>query len=306
MIFLIGCSVIIFVTVVAIARSKKSLKTILVEAKYEIMYNFIGSRAMVQDFVMKCKNRTELPLKCGKVALITGGTRGIGLEVIKMLLKCDIHVIIGCRNTQQGELLLDTFRKEGITTGNTDVLKLDISVMESVRDFAMAVREKYPQIHYLINNAGIMFGPYIETRDGYESQFSTNYLGHFLLTHSLLPQLKAAGKLKEMARIVNVSSCAHVVGEINFADINNRQKYIAGQAYAQSKLAQVLFTNYLERQFRKEGACVQIHSVHPGIVNTELFNGTQLKNVFPGPQLCFSRAQNREPSPLFMLVFLPA
>ncbi|KAJ8927134.1 hypothetical protein NQ314_020407 [Rhamnusium bicolor] len=152
---------------------------------------------------MKRKNKTVLSSKSGKVAVITGGTRGIGLEVIKMLLKCDITVVIGCRNTAQGEILLNILKNENITKGKIEVLKLDISIMDSVKQFSTTVKENYPKIHYLINNAGIMFGPYIETIDGYESQFSTNYLGHFLLTHFLLPQLKAAGEQQSMARIVN-------------------------------------------------------------------------------------------------------
>lgn len=107
----------------------------------------------------------------GRIAVITGGTRGIGLEVMKMLLKCDITVVlgkfsiclffylfieiiyfIGCRNTAQGEALLNGFRENGIITGQLDVYSLDISVMDSVRKFATVVKEKYPKIHYLINN----------------------------------------------------------------------------------------------------------------------------------------------------------
>lgn len=129
--------------------------------------------------------------------------------------------------------------------------------------------------------AGIMFGPYIESRDGFESQFSTNYLGHFLLSHLLFPQLLAGGSAEAHSRIVNVSSCAHFVGKINFEDINSRNQYIASEAYAQSKLAQVLFTNYLDSMCIKEKYPIQVHSVHPGIVNTELFNGTHLKNLMP-------------------------
>ncbi|CAH1160173.1 unnamed protein product [Phaedon cochleariae] len=216
-----------------------------------------------------------------------------------MLLQCDITIVIGCRNIKQGEALLGIFRKEGITKGKIDVMKLDISVMDSVKEFAKAVREKYPLIHYLINNAGIMFGPYVETRDGYESQFSTNYLGHFLLTHLLLPRIKDAGKEDDMARIVNVSSCAHMVAaEINFADINNRSEYITGWAYAQSKLAQVLFTNYLEDLLRREGAFVQVHAVHPGIVNTELFDGSYLKNMAPWLPAYFFKSPERGAVPI--------
>lgn len=133
-----------------------------------------------------------------------------------------------------------------------------------------------------------MFGPYIESRDGYESQFSTNYLGHFLLTHLLFPQICAAGTDTAKSRIVNVSSCAHIAGKIKFDDINNRHQYISAEAYAQSKLAQVLFTNYLDKLCIKEKLPVQCHSVHPGIVNTELFDGTHLKNLAPWmPSLMF-------------------
>ncbi|XP_057662122.1 dehydrogenase/reductase SDR family member on chromosome X-like [Diorhabda carinulata] len=281
MIFLVGCTIIILLTVVAIVRSKKPLKTLCKEAKYDLVYNYIGSRAILQDIIMRGSNKIELSLKSGKNAIITGGTRGIGLEVIRMLLKSDINVIIGCRNVKQGELLLQNFRNDGIKSGNIDVINLDISVMDSVRNFAKTVREKYSTINYLINNAGIMFGPYIETRDGYESQFSTNYLGHFLLTHLTLPLLKAAGTKEEKSRIVNVSSCAHIAGEINFDDINNRHGYIAGAAYAQSKMAQILFTKYLDKILQIEEANVQVHAVHPGIVNTDLFNGTNLKKCMP-------------------------
>lgn len=137
------------------------------------------------NFILNSKKKkiyiSDLPLKSGKVAVITGGTRGIGLEVIKMLLKCDINVVIGkkftqnnlesfvkislifyeifeyeifpgCRNVRQGEELLNSFRKSDILTGNIDVFNLDISVMNSVREFASTVTKKYQEIHYLINN----------------------------------------------------------------------------------------------------------------------------------------------------------
>lgn len=281
MILAISCLIVVCVATVAIIRSKKPLKLILAEAKFEVLYNAVGSKYMMQDVLMRKKNKTDLPLNTGKIAVITGGNRGIGLEVIKLLLNCDINVIIGCRNLQHGEALLPKFREEGITKGNIEVYQLDISVLESVRKFANEVKSKHNKIDYLINNAGIMFGPYVESRDGYESQFSTNYLGHFLLTYLLLPELKNAGMEKSRSRIVNVTSCAHVVGNINFEDINFRNQYIPPEAYAQSKLAQVLFSNYLNTLLVKENEKVQVHSVHPGIVNTDLFNGTHLKKIAP-------------------------
>ncbi|XP_066141088.1 retinol dehydrogenase 12 isoform X2 [Euwallacea fornicatus] len=288
MIIAVGLLVIACATTIAILRSKKPLKLIMREAKYEVLYNAVGSKYLMQDFLMKKYNKANLPLRNGKIAVITGGTRGIGLEVIKMLLKCDITVIVGCRNLQLGESLLQKFRQEGISSGNMEVLQLDISVLDSVKNFAKEASKRHDKIDYLINNAGIMFGPHVESRDGYESQFITNYLGHFLLTYLLLPALKKAGAAKAQSRIINVSSCAHVVGEINFEDINFRTQYIPAEAYAQSKLAQILFSNYLNNLLIKEGVHVQVHSVHPGVVNTDLFNDTNLKTIAPWmPSLFF-------------------
>ncbi|XP_076273427.1 uncharacterized protein LOC143204630 [Rhynchophorus ferrugineus] len=305
MIVAIGCLVIICATTVAIIRSKKPFKLIVAEAKYEIMYNIIGSKYMMNDIIMRKKNKTDLPSNLEKTAIITGGTRGIGSEVIRLLLTCDINVIIGCRNVQQGEALLKNIRDMGITTGNITVYQLNISVIESVKKFANQVKEDYQKIDYLINNAGIMFGPYVESLDGYESQFSTNYLGHFLLTHLLLPELKRAGSEKSYSRVVNVSSCAHVLGRINFDDINCRNRYIASEAYAQSKLAQVMFSVYLNDLLKKENECVQIHSVHPGIVNTELFNGTSLKKLAPWVPNLFFKTPEQGAMPILYACLSP-
>lgn len=107
-------------------------------------------------------------------------------------------------------------------SATVDYQFLDTGNLKSVRQFANAVSSKYAKIDILINNAGVMATPYHLTEDGFESQFAINYLGHFLLTHLLLPQLKAAGKQDLNARIVNVSSCAHRVGTINFDDINGK------------------------------------------------------------------------------------
>lgn len=278
----------VIATIIAIVRSKKPMDLIMAEAKYEMIYNAMGSRALMQDWLMHRSNKTDLLPQPGKIAVITGGARGIGAEVVKMLMKCDITVVIGCRNIQSAEMMLKKYRDEEINTGNIDPIQLDISYLDSVRNFAAEVTKKYPKINYLINNAGIMFGPRIETRDGYESQFATNYLGHFFLTHLLFDSLKKAGDEKCNSRIVNVSSCAHLAGDINFEDINYRSRYISSEAYAQSKLAQILFTNYLDALCKRNGYHVQLHSIHPGIVNTELFDGTNLKNLAPWlPNLMF-------------------
>lgn len=97
---------------------------------------------------------------------------------------------------------------------------LDTGNLKSVRQFAKTVQQKYAKIDILINNAGIMATPYYQTEDGFESQFAVNYLGHFLLTHLLMPQLRAAGTQDLNSRVINVSSCANLVGNIDMKDIN--------------------------------------------------------------------------------------
>lgn len=114
------------------------------------------------------------------------------------------------------EALVDVAKSKGTVYYH----QLNIGSTESVRDFADYLKAKFTHIDLLINNAGIMAAPYHVTVDGFESQLATNYLGHFLLTHLLLPELKAAGSVNQRARIVNVSSCVHKLGHINFKDIH--------------------------------------------------------------------------------------
>ncbi|XP_049790770.1 dehydrogenase/reductase SDR family member on chromosome X [Schistocerca nitens] len=256
---------------------------------YEIYYYVIGAAAIVEDFMNGHRNKLELVQRPGDVAVITGGARGIGVEVVKNLLKCDMHVIIGCRNTKAGERTIERIRSLGVTSGSAECFTLDMASFKSIKEFAANVTVKHPALHLLINNAGIMFVPFSLTEDGYESHFAVNYLGHCLLTHLLLPQLKVGGHSRGLnARIINVSSSAHVAGNINFKDFNLKEMYVASEAYAQSKLAQLLFTKKLESLLRESDSHVQVHAVHPGVVNTDLFNDTTLKKIFPWvPPLLF-------------------
>lgn len=119
-------------------------------------------------------------------------------------------------------------------------------------------------MHVLVNNAGVMRCPKMQTKDGIELQFGVNHLGHFLLTNLLLDLLKHSSP----SRVVNVSSLAHTRGEIKVADLNSEQNYDSGKAYSQSKLSNVLFTRELAR--RLQGTGVTVNALHPGIVHTEL------------------------------------
>ena len=128
----------------------------------------------------------------------------------------------GVRNTAEAERNVEKLIDTDTIAGSISYERLDTGSLKSVREFAAIVASKYPKIDVLINNAGVMATPYNLTEDGFESQFAINYLGHFLLTHLLLPNLKAAGRKSCNARIVNVSSCAHLSGSINFDDINGK------------------------------------------------------------------------------------
>jgi len=157
----------------------------------------------------------------------------------------------------------------------------DTGDMQSVRAFAKKVQERYTAIHVLINNAGIMSVPYKETKDGFESQMAVNHLGHFLLTHLLMPQLIAGSKANEgkNVRIVNVSSCVHRLTDIDFDDFHCTKYYYPCEAYAKSKLAQIYFTKHLETIFAERDLKIQAHSIHPGIVNTDLFSNSSNTHI---------------------------
>ncbi|KAG8225206.1 hypothetical protein J437_LFUL009051 [Ladona fulva] len=203
-----------------------------------------------------------------------------------MLLKCEMDVVIGCRNVSAGEEAVKKIREEGIEGGNVKIHQLDMESMASVKKFASKVVEEYPKVHVLINNAGIMLVPYklITNNDTppMESHFAVNYAGHFLLTHLLMPSLTAAGKDgPEYARVVNVSSIAHLCSDIDFEDIKSEKCYIPSAAYGQSKLAQILFTTYCEKLFQNAEMPIHMYSVHPGVCDTDLFEGTYIKKAAP-------------------------
>ncbi|XP_076619638.1 polyprenol dehydrogenase [Colletes latitarsis] len=249
-----------------------AIKRFIIKVKYFIL----GFKEVINDVMNARYNKTDSSPQSGRIAIVTGGSRGIGVDVVKMLLQLDMEVIIACRTPVAGEQTILKIRESGITTGQAKVYKLDNSSLESVKQFAAEIKKDYKQIHILINNAGVMFCPYQETIDGFEQQWAVNYLSHFLLTALLLPLLKTGGLPEKTSRIVNVSSCAQLLGKINFSDINNKNKFITEEAYAQSKLAQEISTKTLQNLFKEKEYNVQVYSVHPGIVFTDLFENTYI------------------------------
>lgn len=228
---------------------KKPVKQLLRELWHTIDMQGAGVGGLIDDWINVRRNKVVLPDAAAKIAVITGGARGIGTEVIRGLLQANVRVIMGIRKPEQAKKL-----SESMDNGeNLEALQLDLKSLRSVKNFADNVLQKYPEIHLLVNNAGIMFGDYKLTEDGVETQLAVNHLSHFYLTHLLLPALKKGGATNGPSRFVNVTSCAHYPGKIYFEDINMKENYDTTAAYAQSKLAQViLFFPFKDFQISKE------------------------------------------------------
>ncbi|XP_070577917.1 retinol dehydrogenase 13-like [Ptychodera flava] len=207
-----------------------------------------------------CTSKARLD---GKTVIITGSNTGIGKETAKDLAARGARVILACRDLEKASKAAEEVKLSS-KNENVVVKKLDLSSLQSVRDFAKEIQTEESRLDILINNAGVMACPHMKTQDGYELQLGVNHLGHFLLTNLLLDLLKKSSP----SRIINVSSKAHENGKINFDDINSEKGYSKFSAYSQSKLANVLFTRELSRKL--EGTGVTVNSLHPGVVKTEL------------------------------------
>ncbi|XP_016986383.2 retinol dehydrogenase 13 [Drosophila rhopaloa] len=199
----------------------------------------------------------------GKVFIVTGANTGIGKETALEIARRGGTVYMACRDMSR----CDRARKEIIKeTNNQNIFsrELDLSSMESIRQFVAGFKKEQDRLHVLVNNAGVMRCPKMLTKDGFEMQLGVNHIGHFLLTNLLLDLLKKSAP----SRVVVVSSLAHTRGAINVADLNSEKSYDEGLAYSQSKLANVLFTRELAK--RLDGSGVTVNSLHPGVVDTEL------------------------------------
>lgn len=207
-----------------------------------------------------CRSKVRLD---GKTVLITGANTGIGKETALDMAQRGARVILACRDMTRARIAADDIRQRS-GNGNVVVKKLDLASLQSVRDMARDVLKNEARLDILINNAGIAICPKWTTEDGFEMQFGVNHLGHFLLTNLLLDLLKKSAP----SRIVIVSSLAHETGRIHFDDINLDKDYDGDVSYRQTKLANVLFCRELAA--RLQGTGVNVYSLHPGIIRTEL------------------------------------
>ena len=208
---------------------------------------------------------SDVPEQHGRVAVITGGTGGLGLEAARVLAEHGATVVLAGRDP--AKLTRAVAQLEAAQpSGSVQTAELDLASLESVRKAAADLSGRFATLDLLINNAGLMFPPYGLTRDGYELQFGTNHLGHFALTGLLLPQLLAVPG----SRVVTVSSNGHRAGRINFADLNSARHYQRMLAYGQSKLANLMFTYELQRRLAAANAATIALAAHPGTAQTDL------------------------------------
>jgi NAD(P)-dependent dehydrogenase (short-subunit alcohol dehydrogenase family) len=200
----------------------------------------------------------------GKVALVTGGTSGLGEETARVLAQRGAQVILTARDLAKGEGVAAAIRS---STGNqrVEVEELELGSLESIRAFAPRFLGRHPELHILVNNAGVMACPFARTADGFEMQIGTNHLGHFLMTNLLLPALRRGAP----SRIVSVSSRGHHLSPVVFEDLHfERRPYDKWLSYGQSKTANVLFAVGLERRLAGDG--IHAYALHPGAIMTEL------------------------------------
>nr|WSY53678.1 oxidoreductase [Streptomyces sp. NBC_00886] len=202
----------------------------------------------------------RIPDLSGRTAVVTGANSGIGLAAATELARAGAHVVFAVRDLERGRAAA-----AGVS-GSTEVRRLDLADLSSVREFAEGWDGP---LDLLVNNAGVMMLPEQRTRDGFEMQFGTNHLGHFALTNLLLPHITD--------RVVSVSSGAHRMGDgtIHFENLNLDGIYSPQRAYAQSKLANLLFTLELQRRLAESGSRVRALAAHPGWAATNLQSHTK-------------------------------
>jgi NAD(P)-dependent dehydrogenase (short-subunit alcohol dehydrogenase family) len=207
----------------------------------------------------------DIPDQTGRVAVITGANTGLGYETALALADHGAHVVLAVRNLDKGK---DAAARITAQSPHADVAlaELDLTSLASVRAAAEQLRSTHDRIDLLINNAGVMYTPKSNTKDGFELQFGTNHLGHFAFTGLLLDRLlPVAG-----SRIVTISSVGHrIVADIHFDDLQWERRYNRVAAYGQAKLANLLFTYELQRRLAPHGTTIAA-AAHPGMSDTEL------------------------------------
>lgn len=224
----------------------------------------------------------NVPDQSGRTAVITGANTGIGYEAARVLAERGATVVLAVRDTARGQAAADRILAAA-PAAKVRVRALDLASLASVREAADDLANTYQKIDLLINNAGVMWTPRRLTTDGFELQLGTNHLGHFAFTGLLLEKVLAA----KGSRVVTISSQAHRSGRIHFDDLFLERGYSPHRAYAQSKLANLMFTYELQRRLAAAKSETIAVAAHPGLARTELIRHSpapiRLLNMVFGP-----------------------
>jgi NAD(P)-dependent dehydrogenase (short-subunit alcohol dehydrogenase family) len=208
-------------------------------------------------------NFIDIPDQSGRTAVVTGANTGLGYETATALAARGARVVLAVRDLDKGTAAADLIARAHPGAA-VSVQELDLSSLASIEQATRELRSEHDQLDLLINNAGVMMTPRSTTKDGFELQFGTNHLGHFAFTGRLLDLLVAT----PLSRVVTVSSLGHRMGRIHFDDLQSERRYSRAGAYAQSKLANLLFTYELQR--RLSGTDTIAVAAHPGGSSSEL------------------------------------
>jgi NAD(P)-dependent dehydrogenase (short-subunit alcohol dehydrogenase family) len=207
----------------------------------------------------------DIPDQTGRTFVVTGANSGLGFETARRLAEHGAHVVLTARSQAKGQEAISKI-KSTRPAADVELRLLDLSDLDSVREFAEGFLKDGAPVDVLINNAGVMMPPRTLTKQGFELQFATNHLGHFALTGLLLGTLKEGRN----PRVVTVSSTLHKRGSINFDDLTGEKSYSPVGAYAQSKFANILFGLELERRLEAAGSSIRSLLAHPGYSATNL------------------------------------
>ena len=204
----------------------------------------------------------DIPDQSGRVAVVTGANSGLGFSTARELARAGARVVLASRSAEKGRDAASRI-VSAVPGADVSAAILDLADLDSVRAFAPTAPDR---LDLLINNAGVMAAPRRLTKDGFESQFGTNHLGHFALTGLLLGRLLAA----PAPRVVTVSSTMHRGGKIDFDDLQGERKYSRWGAYSQSKLANLMFCFELQRRAVAADTALLSVAAHPGYASTNL------------------------------------
>ncbi|RDZ44292.1 short-chain dehydrogenase [Haloferax sp. Atlit-10N] len=215
----------------------------------------------------------DAPDLSGKTVIVTGANSGLGFEATRAFAEKGAHVVMACRSLDRGEDAMADIR-DSVPAASLTLSELDLADLDSVRRFADEFAAEHGALHALCNNAGVMAIPRRETAQGFETQFGVNHLGHFVLNARLFPTLRdTPGE----TRLVAMSSGLHERGRMDFDDLQGERDYDEWDAYAQSKLANLLFAFELDRRLTAAGIDdVLSVGAHPGYADTNLqFRGPE-------------------------------